>query len=279
MMSEWNSIIKYPRTPHIEGSRLQQGDEDLSQIPFREIAGRHLVVEEKLDGANSAISFDEQGKLMLQSRGHYLTGGYRERHYALLKQWAAVWSDMFYQALGNRYIMYGEWLYAKHTVFYDKLPHYFMEFDIYDKEKEIFLSTPARRQITAPLPVMSVPVLKEGVFGTLEELLILIGDSLYISDNHREALRQYATENGLDPDRLCAETEASKAMEGLYLKVEEEGKVAFRAKYVRASFLQTILLSESHWLDRPIVPNQLSVPMEWLFEKPVAWEAETFRGR
>ena len=27
-------MIKYPRTPHIEGSRLQPGDEDLSKIPF-----------------------------------------------------------------------------------------------------------------------------------------------------------------------------------------------------------------------------------------------------
>ena len=69
-------IIKYPRTPHIEGSRLQPGDEDLSQIPFAEIAGLPLVIEEKIDGANSALSFDPSGQLLLQSRGHYLTGGY-----------------------------------------------------------------------------------------------------------------------------------------------------------------------------------------------------------
>ena len=48
-------ILKYPRTPHIQGSRIQPGDEDLSQIPFRVIAGRRLVVEEKCDGANSAV--------------------------------------------------------------------------------------------------------------------------------------------------------------------------------------------------------------------------------
>ena len=54
-------IFKYPRTPHIEGSRLQPGDEDLSQIPFDAIRGRHLVVEEKCDGANSAVSFDADG--------------------------------------------------------------------------------------------------------------------------------------------------------------------------------------------------------------------------
>ena len=66
-------IRKYPRTPHLEGSRLQPGDEDLNQIPFSDIQGRHLAVEEKIDGANSGISFGENGELMLQSRGHYLT--------------------------------------------------------------------------------------------------------------------------------------------------------------------------------------------------------------
>lgn len=63
------SIRKYPRTPHVEGSRLQPGDEDLRQIPFSTILGRNLVVEEKCDGANSAISFDPNGELLLQSRG------------------------------------------------------------------------------------------------------------------------------------------------------------------------------------------------------------------
>ena len=37
-------------TPHIEGPRLQPGDHDLAAAPFAEIAGRYLVVEEKLDG-------------------------------------------------------------------------------------------------------------------------------------------------------------------------------------------------------------------------------------
>ena len=49
------SIIKYPRTHHLEGSRLQAGDEDLSQIPFSEILGCYIVIEEKIDGANTRI--------------------------------------------------------------------------------------------------------------------------------------------------------------------------------------------------------------------------------
>jgi hypothetical protein len=63
-----SGIRKYPRTRHILDSRLQPGDEDLSAAGFAEIAGRHLVIEEKLDGANAAISFDVDGDLLLQSR-------------------------------------------------------------------------------------------------------------------------------------------------------------------------------------------------------------------
>jgi hypothetical protein len=70
------TITKYPRTPHLEGSRLQPGDEDLDQIPLAELRGAYVVVEEKLDGANAGISIAD-GKPRLQSRGHVLLGGPR----------------------------------------------------------------------------------------------------------------------------------------------------------------------------------------------------------
>src|SRR5262245_50843966 len=99
---------KYPRTQHLEGSRLQPGDDDLDAVPFADVAGRDLVVEEKLDGANAGLSFDAAGKLHLQSRGHYLTGGQREMHFDLFKQWAHTHADALYRALGSRYVLYGE---------------------------------------------------------------------------------------------------------------------------------------------------------------------------
>ena len=252
-------IIKYPRTQHLEGSRLGEGDEDLSQIPFTEILGRHIVIEEKIDGANSAISFDGDGNLLLQSRGHYLNGGYRERHYNLLKQWANENCDRFFDVLGCRYIMYGEWMYAKHTVFYDALPDYFMEFDIYDRERGVFLSTPERRKMTDRIGfVSSVPVLGSGIYKTKKSVLSLIGPSNYITENHMEALRAVSEKLGLDADRQVQETDPSNTMEGLYIKVEADGIVTERMKYVRASFLQRLLESQSHWQSRPIVPNLLA---------------------
>lgn len=259
------SLKKYPRTPHLEGSRLQPGDEDLSQIPFSYIKGKHLVVEEKIDGANTAISFSQDGQVLLQSRGHYLTGGYRERHYNLLKQWAGIHRDALFAVLGTRYIMYGEWMYAKHTVYYDILPHYFMEFDIFDREDQIFLSTQRRHAMLKNLPVISVPVLKEGIFTSKEALLSLLGRSNYISDHKLAQLRAASEKLGLDVDRQCRETDASLDMEGLYIKIEENGQVVDRLKFVRPSFTQTVDISQTHWLDRPIVPNGLAVSIDDLF--------------
>lgn len=56
-----NEIRKYPRTPHLEGSRLQPGDEDLSQIRFSEIQGKHLVVEENATGRIPAFLLMKAG--------------------------------------------------------------------------------------------------------------------------------------------------------------------------------------------------------------------------
>ena len=259
------TLKKYPRTPHLEGSRLQLGDEDLSQIPFSDIAGKHLVVEEKIDGANSAISFSGDGEPLLQSRGHYLTGGWRERHYDLLKQWAGAHRDALYSVLGSRYILYGEWMYAKHTVYYDLLPHYFLEFDILDRETGRFLDTPTRHEMLRTVPVVSVPVLKEGGFQDKEDLIKLLGHSNYISDRHFEHLREISCRLELDEERQCRETDPSADMEGLYIKIEEDGQVTGRLKYVRHGFFQAVQLSDSHWQSRPIVPNGLAIPLDALF--------------
>ncbi len=149
----------------------------MAAVPFVELAGRFLVVEEKLDGANAAISFDAGGALRLQSRGHYLTGGPRERQFAPLKSWVATVSHRLWSALGERYVLYGEWLYAKHTVFYDALPHYFCAFDVYDRDDDAFLSTAARERLLEGTPVCPVPVLHTGSLRHLRELTALVGPS------------------------------------------------------------------------------------------------------
>jgi hypothetical protein len=250
-------IAKYPRTRHVEGSRLQPGDHDLDAVPVRDLVGQNLVIEEKLDGANAGISFGPGRELRLQSRGHYLTGGHRERHFALFKTWANAHRRALWELLGERYLLYGEWLYAKHTIFYDRLPHYFLEFDLVDRETGLFLATDRRHALLAGGPVRSVPVLWTGA-AEQARLPGLITTALYKSARWRERLAEVAAVRGLDRTRVAAETDSSDEMEGLYIKAEHDGRVVGRYKYVRASFLTSVVDSGSHWLDRPIVPNQLA---------------------
>ncbi|MDR2706162.1 MAG: RNA ligase family protein [Planctomycetaceae bacterium] len=259
-------IKKYPRTQHLEGSRLQPGDEDLESIPFRKIQGLTLVVEEKMDGANCGFSFDDNGQILLQSRGHYLIGGVREKHFQLFKKWAATHQQAFWEVIGSRYIVYGEWLYAKHTIFYDALPHYFLEFDIYDRQTDNYLDTPSRYELLKTLPIASVPVLRTGSFRTLKDLTELIDHSLYICDDHIEQMLQFCKKENIDQEIALRETDLSVTAEGLYIKHEQEGHVIGRFKFVRSQFLQTAITSGSHWLARPIIPNILARKFEDLFQ-------------
>jgi hypothetical protein len=254
-----SEIHKYPRTRHLEGSRLQSGDADLEQVPLEALRGAFCVVEEKLDGANAGMSLDVGGRLRLQSRGHVLVGGAREKHWDLFKRWAGAHTAALAARLDHGMTLYGEWLYAKHTIFYDRLPHYFLEFDIRDASGA-FWSTERRHRHLAGSPVVSVPVLWQGVVNEPQALPRLVGDALYKSARWRERLRAAAIAAAVEPERAAHETDPEATAEGLYIKVEDpaQGVVIGRYKWVRASFLSAVIDSGSHWLARPIVPNGLA---------------------
>ena len=253
-----NRIIKFPRTPHIEGSRLQDGDGDLSQIPLCSIAGKRVTVTEKVDGANVGISFSG-GELMLQSRGHYLTGGHRERDYELFKIWATTHRDELYSILSERYIMYGEWLYAKHKIYYNRLPHYFLEFDIFDRDTGEFLDTGTRMRMLNGSSVCSVPILFEGEIRTKGQLTDLITQSRYIAGDHIAELCALAEKMGVEREELLSLTDPSALAEGVYLKLEEGGRVSARMKFVRHGYTQVSGIEE-RWHARRIIPNGLYDP-------------------
>ena len=163
-------IHKYPRTFHIEGSNAQFGDVR-HYTPFSELKDHHVVLEEKVDGANAAISFSKDGELLLQSRGHYLTGGGREKHFNLFKSFSSNIEEKLFNILGDRFIIYGEWLYGKHSIFYDQLPAYFMEFDILDTENNYFLDTASRQKLLEPVDeLISVRILHSGFLQSYEHM-------------------------------------------------------------------------------------------------------------
>jgi hypothetical protein len=154
--------------------------------------------------------------------------------------------------------MYGEWLYAKHTFFYDALPHYFMEFDVFDTQTSEFLNTPRRRALLARCPVVPVLVLHEGPVTSVAALAKMITCSNFITDKREMNLKVASTFAGVDPAEARQHTDMSPDMEGLYVKVEEGGQVTGRYKYVRQSFTNAILDQDEHWHSRPIIANVLA---------------------
>jgi len=256
-------LFKYPRTPHIRGSRLQKGDEDLEVVRSADLVGKHLVIEEKVDGANSGISFDDAGRLYLQSRGHYLMGGPRETQFTLFKQWAAARAEDLLAVLGERYVAYGEWLYSKHTVFYDQLPHYWMEFDVLDRARSKagdpwFLDTPGRAALLEGLAYDQVRVIWSGVWTREMRFEDFIAPSAFKSARWRDRLASQVESLGQDLALIFKHTDPLDDMEGLYVKWEEEGRVRGRYKFVRKDFVSLLVDNATHHLNLPITPNGLA---------------------
>lgn len=252
-----NEFLKYPRTPHLAGSRLQPGDDDLDQVPVADLDGRWVVIEEKLDGSNAGISFTADATLQLQSRGHVLRGGPNEWQFDRFKAWAAALSDQLWEALGDRYVCYGEWLAATHTIFYDALADLFVEFDVWDRHDGCFLDTTRRRSLLEPLPIVSAPVLWEGHADRSLRPAELVGPSSYTTAAAAERFAAAAAAAGLDPGNTSRRADLSGLAEGLYVKTEADGIVTGRYKWVRASFSDAVAAAGDHWTSLPTVYNQI----------------------
>jgi hypothetical protein len=233
-----DSFIKYPRTLHLSGSRGTDDDKHLGQAESAAlIADPSLIVEEKLDGTNVGIHFTTAGRMVLQCRGHEITEGMHPQ-YDLFKQWTMGKRPVLEAMLVDRFILFGEWLYARHSLHYRRLPHFFFEFDVYDKVDGMFLDLETRLDLIEGKGVLTVPVVHRGVVGQ-DQLRALIGPSKFES-----VLSDPVT--GSD-DRL---------MEGLYLRTEAAGRVTRRAKLVRPEFVEKVKRSE-HWQHQAVVPNLL----------------------
>lgn len=233
---------KYPRTPHLLGSKGTSDDKRLGKTDStRLLQDPSLIIEEKLDGTNVGIHFS-RGQLILQCRGHEITAGMHPQ-YDLFKQWAFGKRHCLEEILGERYLMYGEWLYARHCIEYRRLPHYFFEFDILDKNSGQFLTLASRLELIEGSGIETVPVLHRGTISR-EALESLIGESNFGA--------QFIHPQSGVPDNL---------MEGLYLRTESHGTVEHRAKFVRPEFVEKIKQS-SHWQYEKMVPNQLAENVE-----------------
>ncbi len=219
-------FVKFPTTPHLLwlGTAPARADKVLAHDEAESFLRQPVVVEEKVDGANLGISFDDHGNLLAQNRGNLLKRGIKDQ-FAPLWAWLSERETRLFDALEDRFILFGEWCYARHSIHYTRLPDYFLAFDVFDRREHDFLSSVRRDEICGDLNLATVPKVGAGLF-SLDEISRLIGlSSLY-----------------------------DGPMEGVYLRQESSSRLIQRAKVVRTEFVQLI---GEHWLNQPMVANRL----------------------
>lgn len=224
-------FFKFPSTPHLAtlpGVDIR-GDKVLSESERDEFLQQDLIIEEKVDGANLGISFDSEGNIRAQNRGAYLhlpgAGQWKK-----LGKWLTPQTDSLFEYLSDRFILFGEWCYAQHSVFYNRLPDWFLGFDIYDKQFRRFLSTNRRDELLKKMYVAQVPIIAGGRF-TCPEIEKLISQSKL----------------------------TNQPAEGLYLRCDQGDWLMQRAKLVRPAFIQSL---EQHWSRSVIHPNRLQLEIK-----------------
>jgi ATP-dependent RNA circularization protein (DNA/RNA ligase family) len=221
-------LVKFPRTPHFVwlGESAPRDDKLMEAGEVKKWLARPASVEEKVDGANLGLSPAPDGRVLAQSRGHYLepgTGG----QWKPLWRWLAERQDALAPAIGPSRIVFGEWCYAQHSVFYDALPDWFLLFDVYDRLSGRFWSRERREHLARTAGLSTVPLIATGTF-TVASLQNLLGRS----------------QLGPAP------------AEGLYLRWDDGDLLVSRAKIVRRGW---VMASDEHWSSRPLKTNRLAV--------------------
>lgn len=146
------------------------------------ITGEHIVIEEKIDGANASFTYSqEKDEITAFSRKQELSFSNTLRGYW---NWVQTLDKNLIKeiTLGGRLIIYGEWL-VSHTVQYpqEKYNKFYM-FDVWDTENNCYLSFTQTCKIYSKISerinnddFQFVPVLYIGDFTNWEDIKQYVG--------------------------------------------------------------------------------------------------------
>ena len=145
--------------------------------------GEDIVIQEKIDGSNASIRYDEEsGTLKAFSRRLELSADNTLNGF-----WDYVQTlnlDTFKEILGSRYIVFGEWMGAKHAIKYpENVYGKFWMFDVWDTQTEQYLPYEETRSFYDKLVACGnednkfnfVPVFYIGKFESWEKTSELVG--------------------------------------------------------------------------------------------------------
>lgn len=134
--------------------------------------GEHITITEKIDGANASIGF-EDGELSCFSRKQKLSPENTLRGFYTLVQ--TFDAEKFREVLGDRYIIFGEWL-VSHTIKYPatRLSKFYV-FDVWDTEVEQYVPWSVTKDFAAKLGLTTVPLFYDGPFVSWEHIQSFVG--------------------------------------------------------------------------------------------------------
>lgn len=136
--------------------------------------GDHIVIQEKIDGANAAIRYDsETDTLVAQSRKNILDPTNNLRGFYEFVQ--RLDKDNVQSVLGENLILFCEWL-VKHTVPYpDEKYNNAYCYDVYDTNTEQYLPQSTVKEIVNALGLIYVPIFYDGEFISWEHCNSFVG--------------------------------------------------------------------------------------------------------
>ena len=230
-----NYITKFPRTKHFFNlGAASRDDLLLSPAQQQEFLNCPIYLEEKIDGANLGISLNQNNQLVVQNRSHYVNSKSHSQFKKLDNWLNQHQTDLWHvltegDAQPGQLILYGEWVYAQHSIGYQQLPDYFIAFDLYDKLEQRFWSRERLSQLLAQTGLHQIKLLARQSFSTPEQIA------------------QYARTQKSDYyDGL---------VEGVYLRKCGQRWLQTRSKVVRADFLS----GNEHWSKGMITVNRLAL--------------------
>ena len=152
-----NKILpEFPRTMHLPIEPNATSDDKVASLEeMISFLSGDIYIEEKIDGSNSGIAF-WNGQPLIRNRNHILNKSYQVRNTPAKKQFSAIWTwfyencnklEILEKELGFLPSVYGEWLYARHSVAYDMIPNWWIAFEIYNSEKGVFIDPGIGREV------------------------------------------------------------------------------------------------------------------------------------
>lgn len=223
-----NEFFRYPSIKHLAwlAAGTPRDEKILSPEEVAHLLSSEVRIEEKVDGANLGFSLGPDGALKVQNRGQYLSRPFTGQ-FARLDDWMQAHQDQIIEGISPSTIVFGEWCAARHSLDYDRLPDWWLMFDVYDRREGKFWSSSRRDALATSMNLTAILCRHQGKM-TINQLQRFL-DSL--PSCYRDG-----------------------PVEGVVIKAEEGGWMTQRAKLVRSDFTQSI---EDHWRSRSLQWNRV----------------------